>query len=90
MISQRLRILYLSSRADLSSIFVLVALPLSLWFRGCALRRWLDGGSCKSRSGRLVVREDAFVTFIADTLFMERANTVVMVFAGFAFVAFPF
>ena len=37
-----------------------------------------------------MVREDAFVTFIADTLFMERANTVVMVFAGFAFVAFPF
>ena len=90
MISQRLRILCLSSRADLSSIFVLVSLPLSFWFRGCALGTWLDGGSCESRSGRLVVREDAFVTFIADSRFMERANTVVMVFAGFAFVAFPF
>ena len=37
-----------------------------------------------------MVREDAFVTFVADTLFVERTNTVVMVFAGFAFVAFPF
>ena len=90
MISQRLRSLYLSSRADLSSIFVLVSIPLSFLFRGCALRSWLDDGSCKSRSRRLVMRKDAFVTFIADTLFMERANTVVMVFAGFAFVAFPF
>ena len=37
-----------------------------------------------------MVREDAFITFVADTLFVERANTIVMIFAGFAFVAFPF
>ena len=92
MISQRFRFLNLISRADLSSFFVLVSLPLSLLFRGCALRRWLDNfsGSCKSRSRRLVVRKDAFVTFVADTLFMERANTIVMVLARLAFVAFPF
>ena len=34
-----------------------------------------------------MVREDAFITFVADTLFVERANTIVMIFAGFAFVA---
>ena len=92
MISQRFRFLNLISRADLSSIFVLIGLALSLLFRGCALSRWLDnfGIVCKSRSRRLVVREDAFVTFVADTLFMERANTIVMVLARLAFVAFPF
>ena len=37
-----------------------------------------------------MVREDAFIALVADTLFVERANTVVMIFAGFAFVAFPF
>ena len=92
MIGQRFRSLNHTSRADLSSLSVLSSLPLSFLFRGCALRRWLDNfcGSCKRRSRRIVVREDAFVTFVADTLFMERANTVVVVLAGFAFVAFPF
>ena len=91
MMSQRFRTLIHTSRADLSSL-VLSSLPLSFLFRGCALRRWLDNfcGSCKRRCRRIVVREDAFVTFVADTLFMERAKTVVMVLAGFTFVAFPF
>ena len=36
------------------------------------------------------MREDAFIPLVADTLFVERANTIMMIFAGFAFVAFPF
>ena len=92
MISQRFRFLNLISRADLSSFLVFIALALSFLFRGCALSRRLDNfrGCCKSRSRRLVMRKDAFVTFVADTLFMERANSVMMEFAILAFVAFPF
>ena len=93
MISQRLRILNHTSRADLSSIFVLLCLRKSLLFRGCALGRWLNvclGGSCKRWNRLVVVRKDTFITLVADTLFVERANTIVMIFAGFAFVAFPF
>ena len=93
MIGQRLRILNHVSRANLSSIFVLLCLRKSLLFRGCALGTWRDVcpcGSCKRRNRRVVMREDAFITLVADTLFAERANTIVMIFAGFAFVAFPF
>ena len=93
MYGQRLRILNHTSRAILSSIFVLLCLRKSLLFRGCALGTWLDVclcGSCKRRNRRVVMREDAFITLVADTLFVERANTIVMIFAGFAFVAFPF
>ena len=95
MIGQRLRILNHTSRANLSSIFVLLYLRKSLLFRGCALGRWLDVcviDNWYSKRGRhsFTMREDAFVAFVADTLFVERANTIMMRFAGFAFVAFPF
>ena len=93
MISQRFRTLNHTSRAILSSIFVLFRIRKSLLFRGCALGTWRDVclcGSCKRRDRRVVVRKDAFITLVADTLFVERANTIVMIFAGFAFIAFPF
>ena len=93
MVGQRLRILIHTSRAIISSIFVLLCLRKSLLFRGCALGTWLDVclcGSSKRRNWRFVMRENAFITLVADTLFVERANTIVMIFAGFAFVAFPF